>query len=266
MASRYKKSRRHGGGAPGGLHPSGVSWMIETNASVLVWGARLCEPQRDRKTWRSLTFSRPPTMNPLRVTDPRSVRKLRPERNLCSHPRHPIPQPRRGGIFRPGNARVPRAGLGVAPKPLSRVKPCATQFSARRRKSHARRVRSPEDFAPTELWPFLIFQLQRCQPCGLSKSNRWLDFRFNMHASHYNVPNVRKELTRCSNDSRDSRKFRHRQRHATDQSCGFYVPAVMEAWKVVEPAFIFASLPQSRAPAMSQAPCKFSHAFRAWDF
>ena len=25
---------------------------------------------------------------------------LRPERNLCSHPRHPIPQPRRGGIFR----------------------------------------------------------------------------------------------------------------------------------------------------------------------
>ncbi len=26
--------------------------------------------------------------------------QLRQERNLCSHPRHPIPQPRRGGIFR----------------------------------------------------------------------------------------------------------------------------------------------------------------------
>jgi hypothetical protein len=25
--------------------------------------------------------------------------QLRQERNLCSHPRHPIPQPRRGGIF-----------------------------------------------------------------------------------------------------------------------------------------------------------------------
>jgi antitoxin (DNA-binding transcriptional repressor) of toxin-antitoxin stability system len=27
----------------------------------------------------------------------------------------------------------------------------------------------PEYFTPTELWPFLIFQLQRCQPYGLSK-------------------------------------------------------------------------------------------------
>jgi len=26
----------------------------------------------------------------------------------------------------------------------------------------------PEDFAPTELWRFLIFRLQRCQPYGLS--------------------------------------------------------------------------------------------------
>jgi hypothetical protein len=29
-----------------------------------------------------------------------------------------------------------------------------------------------------ELWPFLIFQLQRYQPYGLSESNRWFDFRF----------------------------------------------------------------------------------------
>ena len=32
-------------------------------------------------------------------TQSRSVRKLRQERNLCSHPRHKIPQPRRGGMF-----------------------------------------------------------------------------------------------------------------------------------------------------------------------
>ena len=36
------------------------------------------------------------------VTDRRykAGSQLRPERNLCSHPRHPIPQPRRGGLFR----------------------------------------------------------------------------------------------------------------------------------------------------------------------
>ena len=40
----------------------------------------------------------------LRVADPRSVRKLRQERNLCSHPRHSIPQPRRGSCR---NRKIP---------------------------------------------------------------------------------------------------------------------------------------------------------------
>ncbi len=48
-----------------------------------------------------------------------------------------------------GSARVPRAGLGVAPKPSSHcLSPCrgrkwTTRFSAGRRKQHAGRVRSP---------------------------------------------------------------------------------------------------------------------------
>ena len=57
---------------------------------------------------------------------------------------------------RPGRARVPRAGLGVAPKPLSCIKPCTPQFSAGRRKPHAGRVCSP----------FLILQLQDASPAG----------------------------------------------------------------------------------------------------
>ena len=48
-------------------------------------------------------FNRLPPSTLLRLvlrTLSRSVRKLRQERNLCSHPRHPIPQTHRGGIFR----------------------------------------------------------------------------------------------------------------------------------------------------------------------
>ena len=85
---------------------------------------------------------------------------LRPERNLCSHPRHPIPQPRRGGIFRSCRSLKPCLILAATNMPrLTALKMKSTSIRFNREPREIRENKNPN--SRSRIWRISRFTFRR---------------------------------------------------------------------------------------------------------